>query len=315
MERLPPTLIEMVFDELSIRDALHASYVSRRWHAMLSPYIYSTYNINQYLSRVFPDPASLLKIFRYTGAVMAGLRTLGYFLPSCRIPVYNSYMWEIVLPWPDYGWIICDELVRQQFVLRTDSKSDVQSFPKLYYRANETDALDRIEVEISEAETVESPNDSDTNHHTSVLTNFISGWGAGSVYWKPTFERQAWMAKEISSYDKDKDLIEIISRLGIKIVEPPESWNETTVSNDKIFVVYFPSTGKEESHAYLTEDELEKELEEIREPFNCKYHRKLQTDFGFDPANAESQEMVTIPAADYKALLQLAYQARRDGTI
>ena len=54
MERLPPILVKQIFDDLSIRDALHSSYVSHTWREVLMPYLYSTYNINYYL-KDFPD--------------------------------------------------------------------------------------------------------------------------------------------------------------------------------------------------------------------------------------------------------------------
>jgi len=112
MERLPHFLVEQIFDELSICDAIEASFVSRSWRAALMPYLYSTYNINYYLND-FPAPAAFLFMMRQTNAMLCGSRAIAYFLPSGRDdPNVKASVWE---PWvmDHYKYFIHEQLKRQ----------------------------------------------------------------------------------------------------------------------------------------------------------------------------------------------------------
>jgi len=306
MENFPPILVEQIFDELSICDAINASYVSRQWHAMLTRYLYSTFNVNRYLS-FFPDPASLLKVLRYTQAVLGGLRAFGYFVPSCRVHIYNRDPWHILVS-QRYEDTIHDELLRQGFISSPKPKK-IQKLPINRYLSNKTNDKDPFEVLV-----VVLTGSRDINSYaamrlfnSSALRNCITGWGAVSLDWKWTFEKRGWIIYHRGSVPRDqqKGFVNSCVDMGIRL---EERCTLSQLELDRPFVMYFPSAGGNKGHAFLEKWQLEDEMEEVRESFDCKYHTKLLSEI--DLSQSELQDVVTVPVAQYKTLLQVAYKAR-----
>jgi len=149
MENLPPILIEQIFDELSIREAIHASYVSRQWRTLLSPYLYSTFSVNRLLSD-FENPSSLLKMLRYTRSILCGQKLIGYFLPSCRSNDY-SYPWDLHIP-VRYEDIVHEELLEQGFVPCPRELSELERAYKMplekHYRSVDSDDDDDADIRV-----------------------------------------------------------------------------------------------------------------------------------------------------------------------
>jgi|SRR5271156_1061482 len=126
------------------------------------------------------------------------------------------------------------------------------------------------------------------------------------MHWNWTFAKCGWF-EDCRLLEDKEDIIDYFSEQGIKLVESSE-WNESQ-SMDNSFVLYFPSAGKHESHAYLTQDELGREMEEIRDPFNYMYHPKLVSEL--DLSESDHQDTINISVAEYNALQRLADNDRR----
>jgi len=259
MEALPIALIAKIFDTLTLRDALHASFVSHGWRSVLNPYLRDTYNIYKYLS-CFLDPKSVLRVFRRTGAVLSGSRGLAYFLPSHRV-FTNSSDWDIFVPHPNY-YNVHEELLSQGFIFvpRTKPQLTPEHFlVYTYYNA----AKEKVQlVALTRERTLY---DCLMDFHHSLVQNFISGWGAYSIQWESTFNRAGWMAKRLDPYPKyQEEEIQKYDRRGFRVVR----WLDrhlVSQGEQNIFAVYWPMKQSVCGQTYLSFEELELELS-IRQP-------------------------------------------------
>jgi hypothetical protein len=96
--------------------------------------------------------------------------------------------------------------------------------------------------------------------HMSVVQNFITGWGCYSVHWESTFEKRGWLARRLEGFPEYE--VEEINKkraMGIELVP----WKERDLEKsrkDSIFVVYWPVSGKDCGHKYISRKELESDL-------------------------------------------------------
>ena len=265
METLSESLITKIFNELSLRDALHASYVCAKWQYALRPYLGNTYGIHKYLS-CFSSPKSLLQVFRNSGAILSGSRALSYFLPAQRVHTQDSD-WDIFVPCPN-RLLLHEELLLQGFrpVERTKKPRKPECFQLFDYRnaANEKVQLVALTSKWNLFECL-------MQFHISIVQNFISGWGCCCMHSETTLGRKGWMARRLDlTPDHSKEEIREMEKYkkgeiskygdrGIKLI----TWGERDMVNcppDRVFVVYFSGKGKECGHAYLSLEELEREL-------------------------------------------------------
>jgi len=278
MERLPPVLIEQVFDELSLRDAIRASYVCHQWRTTLLPYLFDTYNINEYLKPGFPDPNSLLRAFRRTGAVLSGSRALAYFLPSVRVHIGSSD-WDIYVE-HEHKETIHQELLQQKFIPLERKKPQRQptQFMVYDYGRNKVDDGNGVKVQVVVLVEGRGIMNCIAQFHNSAACNYISGWGAASLFWQMTFDKHGFMAKRLTaSVEYRKELKEQYMRRGIRLVEYEIRPKESIVEN--AFVVYFPSAGAGESHSYSGSRPWLKELEMFRQNDMEAWKQMLDSDY------------------------------------
>lgn len=254
MDTLSNALIANIFNHLNLRDALQASYVSRGWHSMLRPYLGSTYSLYRYLS-CFRDPKSLLHAFQCSGAILSGSRALSYFLPSHRMHTETSD-WDIFVPSP-YQEFLHQELLSQGFqsVIRTKAPRKPELFCVFDYRNSAN-----VKVQVVALTAQWSLYACLMDFHMSVVQNFISGWGCVSVYSESTFAKRGWLAARLNSFSEYQD--EVIREMdvkGIKLVRWKEK-ESVKCPSDSVFVVYLPRARNGCGHAYISLEELEKEL-------------------------------------------------------
>ena len=266
MESLSESLISSIFNQLSLRDALHASYVCTKWQFALRPYLCNTYDIHKYLS-CFANPESLLRVFRTSGAILSGSQALSYFLPAQRVYTQNSD-WDIFVPYP-HQQLLHEELLLQGFhpVERTKKPRKPGLFQLFDYRN-----ASKEKVQLVALTSKWNLFDCLMQFHISIVQNFISGWGCGCIHWASTLSGKGWMAKrldptpgcseqelrELDEYKKGE--IRKYGDRGIRLV----TWGERDVeerSSDFVFVVYFAGKGKESSHAYVPLEELKQLLD------------------------------------------------------
>jgi hypothetical protein len=254
MESLPSSLVAQIFDELTLRDAHNASYVSRQWRATLIPYLREVYNVHQYLS-CFPNPESLLQAFRRTGTILSGSKALSYFLPSHRKFTMSSD-WDIFVPYPHEN-LIHKELSSQGFHLTERNKE--QRNPE-HFLVHDYFNSDGEKVQLVALTSNRNIFDCLMDFHESVVQNFISGWGCFSVHWQSTFDRKGWMAQRLDPYPKyQMDEIEKYDEMGIELVR----WGERDAAayqECNIYAVYLPAKMNGLDHAYITVEELKEEL-------------------------------------------------------
>jgi len=219
MERLPPILIEQIFDELSIRDALHASYVSRLWNAILRPYLYSTYNINNYLKDFLPDPAPFLRVLRQTNGILCGPKALAYFLPSLRVKTSD---WELRIS-GRYRGLVHEQLERQQsFRLVTRNRDDLKATvvglkDDYIFEGPNGKEVKLVMVAFGQDSSWFKPTRSlRIWSNSTAKMNWISGWGAVCPYWDKTFEKSACLLTE-SKFDPQLEEEEHIAN-GIRVL-------------------------------------------------------------------------------------------------
>ena len=193
METLSESIIASIFNELSLRDALHASYVCSKWQFALMPYLSNTYNVHNYLS-CFSNPESLLQVFRKSGAILSGSRALSYFLPAQRVYTQNSD-WDIFVPYP-HQQLVHEELLLQGFysVKRTKESRKPELFQLSDYRN-----ASKEKVQLVALTSKWNLFDCLMQFHISIVQNFISGWGCGSIHWTTTFAGKWMDGKEIRS--------------------------------------------------------------------------------------------------------------------
>src|ERR1700738_1200746 len=128
METLSSSLVESIFNECSLRDALNASYTCRAWRKILVPYLYDIYSLRKYLYP-FHDSTSPLRIFRETGAILSGGRALAYFLPRLRRFSDAAQDLDIFVPFPNFERVH-KEILSQGFfqVDRTKKQPNEEKF-------------------------------------------------------------------------------------------------------------------------------------------------------------------------------------------
>jgi hypothetical protein len=254
MESLPFHLIAKIFDDLNLRDALHASHVSHGWNWILKPYLRETYSLTKFLSS-FRDPGSLLQTFRRTGAILSGSRALSYFLPSHRQHTKSSD-WDMFVPYPHQD-VLREELLSQgcQPLIRTKPSLKPELFSVFDYRNMSNDKVQLIALT-----TQWNLYKCVTDFHMSVVQNFISGWGCFSIHWESTFAKRGWLAERLKSYPVyQEQVIQKMDAKGVNLVR----WNErdsVKCPTESIFVVYLPRLRKSCSHAHISLEELENEL-------------------------------------------------------
>jgi len=254
MESLPIDLIVKIFDDLNLRDALHASHVSRRWNWILKPYLRETYGLTKFLSS-FRDPGSLLQTFRHTGAILSGSRALSYFLPSHRQHTKSSD-WDIFVPYPHQD-VLREELLSQgcQPLIRTKPSRKPELFSVYDYQNMSND-----KVQVIALTTQWNLYKCLTQFHMSVVQNFISGWGCFSIHWESTFAKRGWLAERLEPYPEYQETeIRKMDAKGINLVR----WNErdsVKSPTESVFAVYLPRMRNSCSHAYISLEELENEL-------------------------------------------------------
>ena len=244
--------ISQIFNALSLRDALHASYVSRSWNAALSEYVYRTYNPHEYLSS-FTYPKHLLETFRCTGAVISGSRCLSYFLPSLRRFTLASD-WDVYVPHP-HQHILHEELIFQGCRLTNGDKVPIPGQFKVYNYVNAANEKVQLVALVPERRLF----DCLINFHTSVVQNYISGWGCCSIYWERTFEGRGWTVARLQEYPEyQKTLAEKYSGMGMRIV--PWEERERTLSEVNAFTVLWSAKEGCMGQTYLSLKEVEMAL-------------------------------------------------------
>ena len=236
METLPIILLTRVFHQLTIRDAINASYVSRTLHTTLAPYLLDTYNVPKYLSSSFSNPAGLLNTFRRSGAVLSGSRALAYVIPSIRSHTATSD-WDIYVPYP-HQLLVHDELVRQGFnaVERTKQARPHEFWVFDYYNGGE-------KVQLVALVQGHSLFDCFIDFHASIVQNFISGWGCYCMHWKTTFDGWGWIANRLDAFPKYR--IELVAKeaaRGMRLV-PWKDRDLEECTQVKVFAVKFPGSG------------------------------------------------------------------------
>jgi hypothetical protein len=267
METLPEIPLELVFDHLSLRDALHASYVSRTWHELLLPYLRRRYNVNDYLT-CFEDPASMIKVMRATNTILSGSRALAYFLPSIRRHVQSSD-WDFYVTEQDR------EIVHREFVLqgyflvrRKKSEGILYPFTLLEYRNidGETLQLVALHANITAFHILK-------DFHMSIVQNCISGFGCYSIFWGTTFRKEGWFAKRLDDFKEYREkLAQKQAARGFDMIE--YMWRNHEVSDsENVFAVYWKGHGFASTVAYLSYDELKMDLEARETEFQKKINR------------------------------------------
>jgi len=264
MERLPHFLVEQIFDELSICDAIEASFVSRSWRAALMPYLYSTYNINSFF-KCFPQPEAFLRLLRETGGLLCGYPALGYFLPAYRGDGHHiveaerpSRFYTPLTGWRlqvlDYDKMyVHDKLLQQSFVYAPGNRG-LEYF--VYEYESATGKKGKLEVHLHlywgtiYGSLFEIP--------CAAERNFLTGWGAVSLYLEETFQNRGWLSLgvlarkgELSGpalVDYANSAAERYAQRGIKVLVEKEGEKPR-----KVFMLNFPSAGKGTSHAYFSD--------------------------------------------------------------
>jgi hypothetical protein len=249
METLSGSLVSAIFDECSLRDALHASYTSRVWRKILIPYLINTYNLQKYLSP-FHDSKSLLKVFRETGAILSGGRALAYFLPRLRRFSDASQDWDIFVPFPNYE-LVHKEIVSQQGfyeVERTKKQPYEKRFLVHDYLNDEN-----IKVQVVALTPEWSMYDCIMDFHVSVVQNGITGWGCFMLNWEYTFADRGWLAERLSVYPEYQEKARMkYANQGISIV-PWTEWKDKNLLARKVFVVLWKQGRMGEDTISLTE--------------------------------------------------------------
>lgn len=239
METLSGALVGAIFDKCSMRDALHASYACHAWRHSLIPYLRETYSLQKYLLGPFRDPASLLRVFYSTGAVLSGGRALSYFLPRLRRLSPSSQDWDIFIPYPQYN-VVHSEILSQGFqnIVRTKEQPDEARFTVYDYRNDEN-----VKVQLVALTAEWSLFDCIMDFHTSVVQNGIAGWGCFSLNWEYTFADRGWFAERLTAYPEFLRKEEMkYAQKNITIV-PWTAWEDCDLEKRKAFVVPWNSGG------------------------------------------------------------------------
>ena len=254
MDKIPYFLLTRIFEELSLRDAIHASYVSKAWHAVMVQYLYKTFNINRFLGS-FTDAKGLLRAFRRSGAILSGSRAVSYFLPWHRLFTSNSD-WDIYVPYPNYH-IIHQELLAQGYTHLVSTKP--QKTPQDFILHNYLNAKSE-KVQVVALTPERSLFECLIDFFHSLVQNFISGWGCCSLHWENTFDRRGFLAKRLEEFPEYEELvIEKWAVRKFKLVR----WKDREQVNCRftnVYVMYFPDGERGFGQGYLSLEELEREL-------------------------------------------------------
>ena len=267
MDSLPEIPLELVFDLLSLRDALHASYVSRAWHELLLPYLRHIYNVNDYLA-CFEDPASMIKVMRATNTILSGSRALAYFLPSIRRHVQSSD-WDFYVNEQDSA-IVQREFVLQGYLLvrRKESDGKLNPFTLLEYRNIDGETLQLVALHANMTAFLILK-----GFHMSIVQNCISGFGCYSMFWETTFRKEGWFNKRLDDFKEYREgLAQKQAARGFDMIE--YMWRNHEVSDsENVFAVYWKGHGFASTVAYLSYDELKMDLEARETEFQKKINR------------------------------------------
>jgi hypothetical protein len=257
MEKLSDNIVAKIFGGLGLRDALHASYVSREWNTKIKPYLRETYNINSYLTPSFPDPAALLVTFRKTGTILSGSRAYSYFLPAERVFTAESD-WDIYVPSPNFH-LVKSELERQGFneVQRTKRPNH----PDLFL-VHDFFSPAGVKVQVNELTAKWSLYACIRNFHVTVVQNFISGRGCCSMRWGPTFDKRGHFAERITAGEWcDKERRKWRERgVSLKMFEEREGVLGNSHSG---LVVWWGGEGKEQIIEHIPNEEIGKRFQEL----------------------------------------------------
>ena len=253
METLAAIPFDLVFDQLSLREALQASYVSHSWHTLLLPYLQSRYCISRYLD-CFPDSKSALKIMRETNTVLSGSRALAYFVPSIRRHVQSSD-WDFYVPESNRE-LVHQELLSQGYSLIKE-KAATEQFTVVNYH-NETGTKLQL-VCLKPFWTFPACL---KNFHSSIVQNVISGFGCYSVYWKTTFNMEGWFGEKMERVDYEEyraAQAQKFAERGFRMVRWPDR-NAEAGQGRHIFAAYWRRKGNSDIMEDLYRDEFEMDL-------------------------------------------------------
>jgi hypothetical protein len=99
-------IYDLIFCDLSPRTLVWLSRTCRRAHEAVTRFIHRAYNINQHLSRYFPDPLAFRSLQARTGLVISGSNALQFldrsFYPESDLDLYAhpGHVYE-ALEWLD----------------------------------------------------------------------------------------------------------------------------------------------------------------------------------------------------------------------
>jgi hypothetical protein len=258
MEKLSDKLVAKIFDAgLSLRDAVHASYVSHAWNTKITPYLRKTYNLNSYLTPSFPDPAALLLTFRKTGAILSGSRAYCYFLPAERVFTAESD-WDIYVPYPNFQ-LVKSELERQGF--NSVPRTKRPKHPDLFL-VHDFFSPASVKVQVNELTAKWSLHACIRNFHVTVVRNFISGRGCFSMRWGPTFDKKGHFAKRIKASEwRDKELRKWRER-GV-LLRMFKSRKKVLGDSNSGLVVWWGGEGKEQILEHMPFEQIGKRFQEL----------------------------------------------------
>lgn len=210
-------IYDLIFRDLSPRTLLRLSRTCRMIHAAVTQFFRRAYNINQHLSRYFPDPLSFRSLQARTGLIISGSNALQFldrtFYRESDIDIYShaGHVYEILKWIESFGYHFEPHKYQEEDwhdQVSPDWDGTVPRMPRVPLQARDEARLSRysniaevytfkrlvvmdgeqVELQVQVIEAVNNPIDTIMRYHSTCVMNIITFDAAYSFYPIATFE-------------------------------------------------------------------------------------------------------------------------------